>query len=147
MITSAEEFVRLRDSPIPEEYHRASHDTASLDTWLQVIETYPSMRKWVAHNKTIPLEILAILAEDESHEVKRMVATKRKLDFTLFEKLANDNGEYIRQTIAINAKVPLVILKKLARDPSLEVRECAIPRLEKPKNRPINPLSNNKETL
>lgn len=141
MITSAEEFVRLRDSPIPEEYRQASHDTASLETWLEVIETYPSMRKWVAHNKTIPLEILAILAEDESHEVKRMVATKRKLDFTLFEKLANDSDEYIRQTIAMNAKVPLILLEKLAQDPSPEVREYAIPHLEKLKNYPINSLS------
>lgn len=141
MITSAEEFVRLRDSPIPEEYHRASHDTASLDTWLQVIEKYPDMRKWVAHNKTIPLEILAILAQDENDEVRRMVATKRKLDFTLFEKLANDSDEYIRQTIAINAKVPLILLEKLAQDPSPEVREYAIPHLEKLKNHPINSLS------
>lgn len=137
MIDSAEEFVRLRQSENPEDYRQSAHDTASMATWLAVIDKYPEMRKWVAHNKTVPLEILAILAEDESYEVRRMVAMKRKLDITLFEKLANDEDEYIRQTIVTNAKVPLTILQKLAQDPSPEVREYALQHLENRQKRLI----------
>ena len=56
VITSAEEFVQLRTSRNPDEYHRAAHEEASVETWLDVIERFPDMRSWVAHNKTVPLE-------------------------------------------------------------------------------------------
>lgn len=65
MIESAKEFVRLRKSQIQEEYHRSAHEEASLETWKEVIKQYPCMRSWVAHNKTVPLEILEVLSDEE----------------------------------------------------------------------------------
>lgn len=62
MIRSAEEFVRLRKSDQREEYERAANDSASIEVWRDVISLYPDMHRWVAHNKTVPIEILAILA-------------------------------------------------------------------------------------
>ena len=55
MMESASEFVRLRTSENPVEYHRAAHDVASDEVWAEVITSYPEMAEWVAHNKTISL--------------------------------------------------------------------------------------------
>ena len=58
MIKDADEFYRLRNSELPEEYNRAANESAELETWLDVIEKYPDMKVWVIHNKTIQIEIL-----------------------------------------------------------------------------------------
>lgn len=131
MIESAEEFVRLRSSRDPEEYNRAAHDQASEQVWLAVVEEYPEMRFWVAHNKTVPLSILRLLACDEDDRVRFGVAMKRKLDMELFELLAADPDSSVRHAIAMNAKVPLVILQRLADDIDEYVAESAQGRLVK----------------
>ncbi|MDN4175635.1 hypothetical protein QWY28_21920 [Nocardioides sp. SOB77] len=77
MIESAEEFVRLPSSDDPAEYHRAAHDEAAEHTWLDVIERYPDMLSWVAHNKTVPLSILEILRHYSDEQVGRTVTDKR----------------------------------------------------------------------
>ena len=77
VIESAEEFVRLRRSVDPEEYRRAAWEEAPVDTWLDVIERFPEMRSWVAHNKTVPLEILEILRQDPDEQVQWAVRQKR----------------------------------------------------------------------
>lgn len=77
MIESADEFVRLRASEDQEEYERAAHDEASDATWLDVIERFPDMRRWVAHNKTVPLRILEVLRQDPDEDVVWMVRKKR----------------------------------------------------------------------
>jgi hypothetical protein len=77
VIDSAEEFVRLRTSEDPAEYNRAARDSASISTWLDVIDRYPQMRQWVAHNNTIPLEILEQLRNDPDEHVRWMVLQKR----------------------------------------------------------------------
>lgn len=64
MIESADEFVRLRTSQDRAEYHRAAHDEATEATWIEVLERFPDMRVWVAHNKTVPLTILERLRHD-----------------------------------------------------------------------------------
>ena len=46
MITSAEQFVYLRESEDRSEYHRAAHEEAPLDVWLDVITRYPEMQQW-----------------------------------------------------------------------------------------------------
>jgi hypothetical protein len=61
VIASAEEFARLRQSDDLDEQHRASWDCAPVEVWLAVIERFPDLRWWVAHNKTVPLEILELL--------------------------------------------------------------------------------------
>ena len=79
MINSAEEFVRLRSSEKMDEYLKAAWDEAPFEVWLEVIKKYPEMREWVAHNKSIPVEILEILAADADKRVRFMVALKKTI--------------------------------------------------------------------
>jgi hypothetical protein len=106
MITSADEFSRLRRSNDVAEQARASHAAAPETVWMDVIRLYPDLRKWIAHNKTVPLEILRLLAQDDDPHVRRTVAMKRKLDQALFETLSADPDESVRRAIANNAKCP-----------------------------------------
>jgi hypothetical protein len=129
MIESAGEFVRLRTSQIPEEYNRAAHDEASEAVWLELVERHPEMREWVAHNKTVPLEILRRLAIDQDVRVRWTVAGKRKLDEVLFAQLARDEDETVRYRIAVNAKTPRHIREALTRDPAALVADAARERL------------------
>lgn len=114
MITTAEEFVRLRESDIPDEYQRAAHEAAPVEVWHDVIGRYPHMRAWVAHNKTVPVEVLEILANDSDPDVRATVAMKRKLTPELQLLLAADPDEGVRGRLANNAKTSIEVLKKLA---------------------------------
>ncbi|HVC82008.1 MAG TPA: hypothetical protein VNL35_16065 [Chloroflexota bacterium] len=109
-IGSAEEFTRLRTSSDPAEYHRAAHEEASLDVWLEVIRDFPEMRFWAAQNKTIPIEILEILCHDIDSRVRHMVASKRKIPHDLQSILARDTDASIRRALAHNARVAADIL-------------------------------------
>jgi hypothetical protein len=126
MIKSAEEFVRLRVSDFPEEYSRAADDEAPLCVWLDVISRFPDMREWVACNKTVPMEVLELLARDDESCVRAVVAEKRKLSVSLFELLARDHDEMVRQRIAYNKKVPAYLLEELSLDSSPVVRSAAL---------------------
>src|SRR3954469_7165755 len=116
MIESAEEFVRLRSSSEPSEYLRAASDSAPIEVWLAVIAHYPEMRQWVAHNKTVPVEVLEILARDSDPAVRMGVAMKNKLSVELFEMLAQDGDKSVRQRVACNKNVPAAVLTRLAED-------------------------------
>jgi hypothetical protein len=124
-ILSAQEFVRLRTSTVPEEYHRAAHDEAPLEVWLDVIANYPDMRTWVAHNKTVPIEILALLASDPDRHVRASVADRRKVTLDLFNLLSTDPDTSVRARIACNRKVPVDVIHRLANDPAKDVRSAA----------------------
>jgi hypothetical protein len=124
MIESAEEFVRLRDSEEKAEYDRSALEEAPVSVWRDVIFRYPSYRKWVAHNKTIPLEILEELCQYEA-DVKIFVAMKRQLSNDLFVRLAADPSAVVRQQVAANKKVPLDLLKNLSLDLDEDVARVA----------------------
>lgn len=130
MIETAEEFVRLRSSDEPALYSRAASDAAPEHVWRQVIQKYPEMRKWVAHNKTVPHEILAELAADEDVSVRYAVAIKRKLDESILEQLANDADESVRLGVALNPKTPRSILERLANDRWERISEVARQRID-----------------
>jgi hypothetical protein len=130
MISSAEEFIRLRTSDDPAEYRRAASDEASEKVWMDIINNYPDMKAWVAENKTVPLSILYILSNDSNSDVRFVVASKRKLDRALIEKLARDDNESVRQRIAYNKKTPAEVLKQLATDPESMVSDVAKERLK-----------------
>lgn len=66
---TAKEFVRLRLSEDSADYLRA------------------------AHNKTVPIEVLAILARDPDARVRRWVATKNKLSPEFMMALAADEKQ------------------------------------------------------
>lgn len=125
MIESAEEFVRLRRSPIPDDYRRAAHEEAPFHVWVDIVDRFPEMRPWVAHNKSVPLEILGVLAADRDAEVRAAVADKRKLTGELFHLLAADLDEGVRSRIAYNAMAPVELLETLSADPAELVRHAA----------------------
>ena len=110
MIKSADEFLSLRQSKIPEEYERASKDSASEKVWHEIIEKYPHMKQWVIHNKTIHLKILQYLSDDKDAQVRSCVASKRKLDDLTLKKLSRDKDESVRLAVAYNPKVSKDIL-------------------------------------
>ena len=99
VIESAEQFVWLRRSDLKEEYDRATNEDAPLDVWQEVIDEYPEMRGWVAHNKTVPPEILRRLAEDEDPAVRLRVAMKRDVPFDVIAMLADDEDAAVREAI------------------------------------------------
>jgi hypothetical protein len=136
MIESADEFYRLRTSRDPVEYGRAAHEEASLDVWREVIQRFPDMREWVAHNKTVPAEILETLAADADVRVRWTVAGKRKLSAALQERLAGDADEGVRRALAFNAKATHAVLERLANDPSPLVAERAQARLAQDADQP-----------
>lgn len=122
MIESASEFVRLRTSENPDEYHRAAHDVASDEVWSDVLASYPEMAFWVAHNKTISLCIMEILADSPDEDARLMLAMKRKCPHHLLRRLALDKNESVRYAVAVNKKTPLDILQILSSD---EWETCA----------------------
>jgi len=115
---NAEEFVRLRQSDRSEDYLRAANESAEKEVWLDIIQRFPEMRVWVAHNKTVPLEILALLARDEDPAVRSFVAMKNKLSSELFGLLARDRDSSVRERIAHNKNTPLEVLRALTEDPN-----------------------------
>lgn len=129
MISTAYEFVRLRQSELPDEYGRAANDEASIHVWAEVIELYPEMREWVAHNKTVPISILDVLSLYSDLRVRVAVAMKRKLSPEIFDRLARDPSEDVRATIARNPKASVDLLKMLTMDDSLLVSSVAQSRI------------------
>jgi len=131
MITSAEEFVQLRSSDRQEEYLRAANDLAEDEIWFDVIRRFPHMRIWVAHNKTVSIMVLDLLARDPDPNVRAAVAMKNKLSTELFELLASDRDEEVRERLAYNKKTPLEVLRRLSQDPSETVSSPARERLNR----------------
>lgn len=129
MITSAEEFVELRQSSNRSEYLRAAHDLASLDVWFEIVDRFPSMRVWVAHNKTVPIEILERLVGDPDPAVRRMVATKGTATPQILESLARDTDDTVRMGVVRNRKTSHDVLRQLASDRWGEVARIATQRL------------------
>ena len=130
MIESAEEFYRLRTSENESEQDRATNEEVPEHILFEVIEKYPDMRKWVAHNKKVPLKILKKLASDLDWRVRHKVASKNKIDKELFICLSSDPDEAVRQSIAANRNIPIDLLEKLVHDSSEDVSEIAQQRLK-----------------
>lgn len=124
MIRSADEFVALRDSDIKAEYDISSMEEAPVAVWHEVIESFPDHRRWVAHNKTVPVEILEVLCEFDA-STRWFVARKRKLSTTLFERLSQDEDSDVRVAICANKKTPLEILERLLQDENEDVARVA----------------------
>lgn len=114
MITSAEEFVRLRTSEDPEDYQRSAHEEAEISVWQSVLDAYPEMAFWVAQNKTIQYEILESLSSHQDSKVRHMVASKGKLREPLLIALSQDSDGAVRQRVAMHKKATLRVLRSLA---------------------------------
>jgi hypothetical protein len=130
MIRDAEEFIRLRTSDTPDDYLRAATDEVPIEVWHEIIQRHPSMRKWVAQNKTVPIEILTILARDPNPDVRLSVAMKNKLPSELMLELADDDDEGVRQRIVHNKNASIAVLRKLSSNLLADIAEIARKRLE-----------------
>ncbi|MEZ5593547.1 MAG: HEAT repeat domain-containing protein [Gammaproteobacteria bacterium] len=130
MIESAEEFVRLRESVIPEEYHKAANEKASLEVWNDVLEKYPEMAFWVAQNKSVPIQILEKLAKHSDPKVRDMVARKRKIPESLMLVLANDCDSSVRNALVNNGKVTERVLHLLVKDSWKAISKRAAEKLQ-----------------
>jgi len=130
MIKSAEEFVSLRTSERQEDYLRAATDAAPMEVWLDIVKRFPDMRIWVAHNKTVPGEILVTLAHDPNADVRCAVAMKNKLPADTMTILSDDSDESVRERIAYNKNTPREILQALASDRCERISTHARMRLE-----------------
>jgi len=114
MILNAEEFIKLRKSSNPNDYNRAASEEASIDVWLDVLNNYPDMKKWVIHNKKIPIKILDKLSRDFDPEIRVDVARKRKIiDTPIFKRLAKDKDENVRYALMWNTKLNFKMFKMI----------------------------------
>ncbi|MCF1750471.1 hypothetical protein [Mariniradius sediminis] len=107
MINSADEFVQLRQSEDINEQRRASNDSADIGVWHEIIQRFPDFKLWVVHNKTIPIEILTLLAKDKDPKIRIEVARKRKISDEIFSFLSEDEDENIRYSLMCNSKLSL----------------------------------------
>lgn len=107
MIKSAGEFVILRQSDNMDEQYLASHDTADIQVWYDIIKNYPDFKLWVIHNKTVPIEILEILSTDKDPNVRADVARKRIINAKIFDLLSTDPDENVRYALMCNTKLTL----------------------------------------
>jgi hypothetical protein len=117
MINSAEELVRLRSSTDPALYERAAREEAPLHVWREVVQRFPDFRKWVAHNKTVLIEILEALADDPDDRARYMVAMKSKLTPEILAKLALDPHDSVRMQVARHKRAPRELLEQLLPQP------------------------------
>lgn len=118
MIQSADEFKYLRLSENIEEQYRASNDDANKEVWIEVINKFPKLREWVAHNKKIQIEILEKLTLDSNPKVRCVVARKRKINDKIFEILKNDLTEEVRYDLLSNTKISIEKKRKIKVDDS-----------------------------
>lgn len=106
MINSAEEFIRLRTSDVGLEQEKATHDNADDTVWVDIIQRFPEFSVWVIHNKTIPIHILEMLAQNNDEAVREAVARKRKINDLIFSILSIDKSESVRHALICNRKLP-----------------------------------------
>lgn len=136
MINSAEEFIALRSSDLKSEYDRAAMEEVPISVWREIIIKYPNYRRWVSHNKPVPLEILEELCIFDS-TIRQSVARKRKLSLAMFELLSKDVSDVVRVAIAANRKTPIAILEQLLTDKDEDVASVARLNLDERKIRTI----------
>lgn len=61
-----------------------------------------------------PIQLLEILAQDESEQVRAKVAEHRDITIELLTRLANDTSREVKHAVAKNIKTPVDILEKLS---------------------------------
>jgi hypothetical protein len=125
MIESAEEFVCLRTSDDPSEYLRAANESATDGVWIDIITRFPEMKEWVVQNKTVPIDVIALLARDENPDIRYAVAKKNSLSVDLLKELAKDEDGSVRLAVAVNKRTPIDLLQILVLDEWQTVAETA----------------------
>lgn len=129
VIETADEFIRLVESDDPAERRRAAWETADLRVWMTLVTEHPEMRFWVAHNRTIPQEVMRVLAADEDWRVRDRIATKNSCPSDILEALSSDSHDAVASAVAGHPNTPSSALRRLARYPWEQVSGKAIRQL------------------
>lgn len=129
MIETVDEFIRLVESDDPAERRRAAWEGADLRVWMTLVADHPEMRFWVAHNRTIPSEVMQELASDEDWRVRDRIATKNSCPSDILEILSHDSHDAVASAVAGHPNTPSSALRRLAEYPWDEVRNKAIQQL------------------
>lgn len=129
MIESVSHYLQLRSDESASKRRLITTEIAAVSTWIELVESHPELCDDIALNKSLPIEILELLANNASENVRYIVAMKGNLSANLFEHLASDSCETVRSRIAFNKRTPVSILKQLAQDPSKLVSDKAKLRL------------------
>lgn len=130
VIETADEFIQLASSDSDEERRRAALEDAPLDVWMNLVTRHPEYRFAVAYNKTIPDEILHLLARDSDWRVRQGVASKRRCPPDILALLAADENESISSTVASHPNTPPEALLALVNHPWEAIREKVARRIE-----------------
>jgi len=129
MIGSVEEFVSLRASGDAGDFRRIKQEEAPLGVWYDIVENHPDMRFWVAFNRTIPAEVMRILACDPDWRVRDKVASRKDTPGDILELLSGDLHEAVLSSVAGNSGTPVAALRDLSRHPWSQIREKSLRQL------------------
>ncbi len=129
MIESVSHYLQLWSDEDASKRRLVVTESAAVSTWIDLVESHPELCDDIALNKSLPVEILELLATNASENVRFTVAMKSSLSASLFQLLANDSSETVRARIAFNKRTPVSILRQLAKDPSKLVSDKAKSRL------------------
>jgi len=99
--------------------------------WSCLVDLFPHLRTWVAHQPYAPEGVIRHLATVDDWEVRYRVAEKRNLPRDLFVALAADPAPLVRVALARNAKAPLELVEELSSDPQPDVARAACFQLER----------------
>ena len=130
LIHNASEFIDALENPESTDHSLIRFGTASIETWLEIVRHSEDAAVWVALNKTIPVEVIEVLANHASARVRRFAADKNRITPELIVLLSTDSDPSVRLRIANHKKTGAEILRQLLRDDWVEVVATARKRLD-----------------
>jgi hypothetical protein len=90
-IHTTSEFIAALENPNTTDNSLIRFCEASTQTWLEIIHHSEEAAVWVALNKTIPLEVIEVLAKHSSAQVRRFAADKNQITPGLILLLVTDS--------------------------------------------------------
>jgi hypothetical protein len=129
MIETVAEFMRLVESDDSVERNRSASEDAPTSVWIELVNNYPSMRFWVANNRTVPIEVLQMLARDVNWRVRNRVASKASCPEDILALLSSDDHDSVVASVAGHPHTPSDALRRLSTHEWKQVREKAIRQL------------------
>lgn len=96
-----------------------------MEVWRAIVERLPDMRFWVSFNRTLPTEIIRILADDADWRVRDQIAGRRDTPLDILETLSRDDHDAVLSTVADNPRTPTRALETLSGHSWSQIREKA----------------------
>jgi asparagine synthetase A len=125
MFIRPEDFLGLIELNDEQSLQRLRSETATESVWEEIINKHPHARRAVTLNKTLPENILRLLARDTDPLVRADIAMRRALPEDIFAILSKDPEETVRARIVCNRKTPRALIQKLTDDSSIVVSSSA----------------------